>query len=230
MNRPVRHDTVLHSLAPKTGKKSGRVVSSRHAGFTLVELMIAMTLVSILMTMIYTSFSVAVRSWESIDEISTDNEEMYAIQTFLFRKLSQIRPLSSDGKGKFNILFKGERQVLQFIATAPLHREFVDGLYQYHLSVDSDERGTSLQISYDRFPLVAESPDIDFKPVKLLDDLASIEFSYYGRLSKNSGAQWHREWTDGFRLPTMVRVEIERDNRLPPWPAFVIPLKSGAKL
>lgn len=204
--------------------------SYQHNGFTLVELMIAMTLVSLLMTMVYSAFSLAVRGWDGIEAVSTENENMHVLQTFLLRKLSQARPLLEQGDGVSGLVFSGEQRRLRFVATAPGHREVVDGLYVYQLSVENGALDQSLKLHYEPYPVAGNNNINHDRPVTLLHSVRDVDFSYYGRGSGKAELQWHSQWPDKFRLPSLVRISMRQDSTSAVWPALIIPLKAGKKL
>jgi len=203
---------------------------SDQKGFTLVELMVAITLVSLLMTMVYSAFSLAVRGWDGIEVISSENEDMHVLQTFLLRKLSQARPLLENERGGGGLVFSGQNQRLLFVATAPAHREVVDGLYVYQLSIEGGAQGQSLKLHYEPYPAASNLDVSNNRPVTLLHPITDVRFSYYGRQSAKGVLQWHSQWQDKFRLPMLVRMSVQQDSVSTVWPAFIFPIKNGKKL
>lgn len=203
-------------------------VIAREQGFTLLELMVAMTLVSMLLSMIYASFSVVVRSWDGIDRVSTDNEEMRVFQTFLQQKLSMARPLISHQSENAGLLFSGANNSLSFTATSPAHMQDRDGLYNYTLETRQENSGTILEMYYESIkPDSVVNRQAD-QGIKLLDNISSVDFSYFGKPQGKGKTGWHSEWSSSFKLPSMVRIRVRRDSKYPAWPDIIISLKAGS--
>ncbi|MGI9501019.1 MAG: prepilin-type N-terminal cleavage/methylation domain-containing protein, partial [Geminicoccaceae bacterium] len=98
----------------------GRKRDERSAGFTLMELLVAMTLLGILMTALFGSLRLGTRVWETSDRVLKHEGEAMAIRTFLHDRFEQAMPvvlLGADGRS--DIVFAGERSVLRFASTMP---------------------------------------------------------------------------------------------------------------
>ena len=62
----------------------------RQAGFTLVELLVAMTLLAFLSIALFGGLRFGARSWEAVVDSSTERDQIAATQTFLRDRLGQL--------------------------------------------------------------------------------------------------------------------------------------------
>jgi general secretion pathway protein J len=88
-----------------------KVKTGRAAGFTLVELLLAITLMSILLGLTYSGLRAATRSSERGEEILAAGGELRAAHQFLRRQLNQMLPLSfseEDGQETVRVVFEGD--------------------------------------------------------------------------------------------------------------------------
>jgi len=214
---------------------SGRPVSQRStlpracrrgaAGFTLLEIMVAMVVLSLIVTTAFGALRLGERSWEAGLARSTENETMRAVSGVLQRQFEQFLPQVWTVDKEKTLAFIGDSDQVRFIGPAPLHRG-ATGLFEYTLEIETDNDGTRLVLYYQ-----LHDPDIDdFRPqlddrqrVLLVDDLNDADFSYFGSPVKDDPPQWYVQWAgDAEAFPQLVRVRIEANNG--PWPELVMPL------
>jgi general secretion pathway protein J len=197
-------------------------------GFTLVELLIALTLLGLVMTILYGALRVGIRSWEAGEKQAVAMDDRRLILGFLRRELGQVYPLLWQRRDKQRVAFMGKPDSLQFAAILPAHRG-VGGLYLISIK----GVGAKLLFSYRLAQPGGQDPQAGGQKGKenrvvLVNALKRVEFSYYGRQgkgkAKNITPRWWREWRDPARLPNLVRLTIQRNDGADPWPEVVIPV------
>ena len=72
-------------------------MKSRSNGFTLIEVLIGMTLLSIMVVLLFTSLKICADSWEKGESKITNVNEMAVVYNFFQQHLSVARPLWNDG-------------------------------------------------------------------------------------------------------------------------------------
>jgi len=96
---------------------------TRHVkGFTLVELLLAITLMSILLGLTYSGLRAATRSSQRGEELLAAGGELRASHQFIRRQLNQMLPLSfaeTDDMQPVRIVFQGDAQHIQYVAPMP---------------------------------------------------------------------------------------------------------------
>ena len=207
----------------------------RERGFTLLELLIAMTLLGLLMLALFGGLRLGVRVWEAGDARSADRTRIEAVQRFIRTYLGQARPLAAaDRTGDNVVAFIGRGERLDFTAVLPAYLS-AGGFEHVALSLADRDDGHGLALEHG--PLQrredgrAELFQLDeAETAVLLDNLAAVEFSYYGARDRGDDAEWTDRWDDDQRLPLLVRIRIEfpeSDRRI--WPELTVALRIQGK-
>ena len=203
----------------------------RERGFTLLELLIAMTLLGLLMLGLFGGLRLGARVWEAGDTRSVDRARVEAVQRFVRTYLGQARPLAgADRTGDDTIAFIGRRDRLDFATVLPPHLS-TGGFAHAALSLAERENGYGLIFEHQalqrRDDGRAELTRLDeAENAVLLDNIEEIEFSYFGQRNRDEDARWTDRWDDDQGLPLLVRVRVvfpESDRRV--WPDLTIALK-----
>ncbi len=192
----------------------GMVMPGRHedGGFTLVELLIAITLLGLIATVTYSAIWTASRSQRAVEQQIEENDGLRLTQEFLRHSLSQTRSVMAVNEGRMQVVFSGASDHLAFIAPAPMQRGHAGGLYHYRLELLSRGDGHyALRLGYAQF---VAGRALDEEPLAqgeslLLDDVAALSFSYYGQDEPGADAQWLDEWPRQDILPQLVRVTLK---------------------
>lgn len=208
----------------------------RQNGFTLLELLISVTLLALMATLITSGLKVASSNWGRAHVRIETAQEVRLVEQFIFRELSEARPLRvrlEDGK---NSLFEGESQRVAFTALLPT-QQGVGGLYRLTLYVEPDAHGERLVLSYRLYrPGLAPDTQSNSQPNThssvpparrrvLFGGLHQISFDFYGPLENGSGSGWQSEWVSIQRLPEMVRLRYLNESNEPR--GIIVPLHLG---
>lgn len=197
----------------------------RSAGFTLLELMVALTLLGLIASVAFGAMRVGSRSWEAGLKKANETAESRAIPTFLRRQVSQLLPLVWEEAGSKRLAFQGERRQIRFIAPAPQRDQGV-GLYEYMLLIDTEMAESSLVLHYEPY----QPGETDFRvseqspQLVLAEGLSELAFAFYGAEKATDSPLWHDEW--GIKaelLPVLLRISFKREGQQQP-PELLIPL------
>ena len=200
-------------------------------GFTLIEMLIAMTLLGIMVVLLFSSLKIAAESWNAGEAKIVEVNKKAVVYQFFKRHLTTIRPLFdpvlSQG-GDVDQLpqpaFQGQSQRLRFVAALPVSAAR-KGLQVFEIAADSREPSTLL---------VALSPYQQTEPsqpeqVVLLEHIKAFSFSYFGKKEEGGASAWLDEWTGADRLPQLIKVSILLEDGSY-WPDMVIPVKINAQV
>jgi len=198
----------------------------RRAGFTLIEVLIALVLVALLSGLLFHVLSVSARAWDATEQRTATAERLRAVTGFLQRTLSQSVPLSFNDVDGRRLIFEGDDAHLRFVGRLPAHRG-PEELYLLTLtSVPQFDGSRRLELAYTRLTEAAlraapaELPAGESKI--LLEGLADIEFEYFGPQGRRGENAWRGDWLDAQRLPRLLRLRLaDPDGR---WPDLVIPV------
>ena len=206
-----------------TGKadKSWR---AREAGFTLLELLVALMLLGLIASLSLGGIRLGARTWETVGARAEETGRAQMVRAFLSRELSQSMPLLlAEPDDSRRLAYEGDSDTLIFVA--PLAPQFgLGGPQRMRLAViddpDSAERGKSLVLRRrpyypdDEFSVDTGSDETHI----LLDGIAEAGFSYYG-MEEDGAIGWSDEWRDREAPPTLVSLRIRfLDGAGPEWP------------
>lgn len=199
-------------------------------GFTLVELLVALTLMALLSVLLSGGLRFGMRVWEAGGDHIEQAGRIETVQSLLRRQVSQARlpPLANDAAPVATFL--GTSDQLTFVAPLPAHRG-IGGSYLFRLSAPTHDGRKDLSLAWRIYrpdPYADSSPSED--ETTLLKDIAEIEFSYYGARGPEQPIQWWDGWDGGNGRPILVRLRVE----FPPgdqrrWPDLIIRVLGSAR-
>lgn len=207
----------------------------KFAGFTLVELMIAIAILGLTLVAAYGGLRSGTKAWTVGEERAARNEQLRVLQSFLRRQLSQIVPLVWSSAGKQSLWFRGDPAAMVFAAQVP-SRSLNEGLTLMRLTQRENENGHQLTIGCIRAHpdnivkvFVTRGPDQCKRVAVLLDKVANLEFAYWGKRNQRSNPQWQTKWRSKSKLPTAIRMRITPANASRAWPEIIVPLHVTAQ-
>jgi len=200
-------------------------VRRRAAGFTLLELTIALVLFALMAAMMFGSLSFAGRSWDGGEAKVTQVNEMRQTGEFLRAQLGAQFPLRAKKVAEFPLRFAGAHSEIRYAAALP-SRVAEGGVYYFRLSVVREgDRSRLVQDRVIAEPGALDEPDFrDAGRSVLAEGIAEIRISYFGRDPGAADADaptWRDTWDDKQRLPQLVRLEVI-PQRGPAWPQLVV--------
>jgi general secretion pathway protein J len=110
------------------------------AGFTLVELLIALALTSVLLTLVFNGLRLGSRTADAIEARTRGAQDLHLAALFVRRQLEQAQPVA----------FEGEPQAMRFVAPLPAHFG-AGGLHWFSLRVIDAAGGKDLVLSHELF-------------------------------------------------------------------------------
>lgn len=153
------------------------------AGFTLLELLVALTLLGAMLILIYSALNIGLRAWDTGEKRVTEASHQRVVQSFLRRELSQVFPVRWRGIPESKIAFEGAKDEIKFVSMLTLGAAVREGGLQWgHLYVADDdapggERRRTLFIKRSGFNLRAKDWDgLDAaKAIPLIEGVKSFE-------------------------------------------------------
>jgi general secretion pathway protein J len=202
------------------------LIRDRQQGFTLIEVLIAMTLLSVMVVLLFSSLRLAAESWNAGEKKMAEVNQKAVVYQFFKRHLTTIRPLPmlnlEQNFTPENLqAFQGFPQSLRFVAALPASSAR-KGLQLFTIALDPANRSV-LWVSLTPYQLteLAQEPA---KPEILLEGIAALNFAYFGKTEDIADLQWREEWTAADRLPRLIKVSIQlADGSY--WPEMIFALK-----
>jgi general secretion pathway protein J len=187
--------------APSTQRRR-----AAEAGFTLVELLVAVSLLALLTVVLAGGMTLATKRFTRHPERLDRAQRIAAAQDFLLTTLADARPLLDQDTGAARIAFAGGPTQLLFLAPAPESTP-EGGLVAYGLRFSPPTRGADgrLELGARLFDVPADAPG---RTTVLLDHVAKVQLSYYGAVAREARPSWHDEWDAARALPRLARIAV----------------------
>jgi general secretion pathway protein J len=205
-------------------------------GFTLLEVLIAMSLLGIMLVLLFGSFAICSRSWNAGEEHIHKVEQMAMVQNFfrghlsaawnetgLQRNTSSAEEDADSGiqdtqKAEDRAFFQGLEQYLQFVSLLP-ESAARGGWYLFKVGIK--QNSSALYVAMTPFLPVEEYTQPESEELEILADLESLTLAYWGKKPDDDAPQWHNEWVNIPALPELVSINIKLRNQSA-WPTLVV--------
>jgi general secretion pathway protein J len=197
-------------------------------GFTLVEVLVALTLLGLIVVMIGGTFRIGARAWDVSARSIDAAGQVEAVQNLLRRELAQAdRLFFETPDGGMEPVFDGSGKRLRFAAPLSVGRTSA-GLYALLFEASGEEGSADLALSWQAFrPDPADRAQVGRAGSALLDGIQDIRLVYFGRVTDDASPAWHGEWRGLDNLPDLIAIDVvfpEGDRRA--WPSLVVALRA----
>lgn len=203
-------------------------------GFTLIEILIVMTLLGVMMVLLFGSLKICADSWHKGENKIAQVNKIAVVYNFFQHHLAVAKPLLNDVK-QGNVLsalaFQGDKQSVQFVSSFPASAG-KSGLQLFTIRLDKDDDNKDKQLIKVTitpfFPKDDEDTDDHKEEAVLLKDVSELSISYFGTddgiNNDINNASWHDEWSEKTTQPWLIKITIKLDDDTY-WPEMLIPLK-----
>ncbi len=195
----------------------------RIAGFTLLEVLLAMSLLGMMMVLLFSVLAVGSESWTKGEHKLVAVNEKAVVYQFFRRYLSTIQPIKqpTDDK-KQQLSFIGETQRLQFVSMLPVS----SGRYGFQTFTIEPDRREAEQLLVNIVPFYPAIDGRDWKPeeVVLLSGMSDFQINYFGYAEGSDQTLWMERWESQSNLPLLIKIKIVlQDDSDWPEMVFAIP-------
>lgn len=207
----------------------------RGGGFTLVELLLAVTLLSMLLALAYGGLHAATRATDRGQQILEESGRLRMAHQFVRKQLNQAIPLAFNQKDgntanattnasaeiKESEVFLGSAHSIRFVGPMPGYLGF-GGPQVQELSIVSGDNGLELVLEHALVQGFEESSLTERDPISLIDHIDSAEFRFQGRDEEGELLPWINSWEETDKMPVAIALDIDfEEGAYTDWPLLV---------
>jgi general secretion pathway protein J len=183
-------------------------------GFTLVELLVTMTLLSLLLVVLFGGLRFGVRAWDGAQAHGVRTDELRVVQDLLRREIEQAYPATDASDPLHPVIdFHATSDSMTFLAPTP---QAAASAGRARITLLTERSGGQLQLVMRATPELATGDEGAWS-APLLRNIASAQFSFF------NGSIWRSDWSEATTMPALIRIHMTfrpRDGRL--WPDLVV--------
>lgn len=195
-------------------------------GFTLIETLIAVTLLGLLATLLLGGVGLGTRVMEISRKHSEQTSRLSTVYGFLRTQLSQAQPIlrAASTAERPLVDFDGRGDGLTLTGPAPA---YLTAAAHQSLAIVLDRSGAAARLVAAWTPLGAISSGGGRSAI-LFEDLTAIEFAYFGSPDGRQPPVWQSEWRNRSSLPARIRLRVAlRNQPSPPELVVALPLSNA---
>ena len=203
----------------------------KQSGFSLMEIIVSMTLLSLIMAMIYGGIHASRKMAHKGNNRINATNEIRVVQELIRRQVSRILPMAFKEEDNTFVIFEGSESHVMFVSPMPGYLG-KGGPHVQLIELVNSKGGKILQFSHWLLNDSLEEDsfeDSDQEPVVLLENIRGAEFSFMKLDEEGEPGDWEYEWEETENTPLMVRLEVDMgENALMPWPIMQVALMLDA--
>ena len=242
-------------MKKKIDRHFNTIFNGTEDGFTLLELIVTLTILTIIVVLAFGAFRLGIKAWETGDERVDFFYRMKYLVDLMGKEISSIHPyyFQQDNKNEDKKLaFQGQPNLISFISSTK----------SSDLSLPTDKlRKVSFYFEEDKKLLImteeivqlynpfSESSKKKIRSIILAKDISDLRFRYYILHNANRDIENDGEWVENFtsneknfnkeNLPRAIEVtiamqtekeEINKNSKTFYLPPFIILLNAGMEL
>ena len=183
------------------------VTSSRSAGFSLVEVIVAATLLALLSSLLLGGLHLGVRVMEAGNRRQDRTERLTAAYNFMRQQLARAQPMFeiADAENRA-LMFDGAPDRVTVVSIAPDYL-FNTAYQRLTIRLEHNASGKRLVARWRAMQRWTDGEPPAHTSI-LLSGLAAAEFTYFGQSQKGGPGRWASEWRSPRALPLLVRVHL----------------------
>jgi general secretion pathway protein J len=194
----------------------------------LVEVLVALALMSLIGTILIESLRVGGHTWQQVTRKAANRDEIARAQVFLRERLGTLSPPQQAlGTVSMPESFVGESDAVEFSSLTTTHSG--QRVVRYWLGL-SQAAPTNVELRYrSEQTETSAAPPSAWTTEPLLERVTGLSIQFW-RTSEGSGGQWVDHWEDNRKLPRLIRIDVrfaDQDTRR--WPPLYVEPRLDAR-
>ena len=199
-------------------------VSNSHRGFTLLELLISLTILSVIVVIVFGALRIGIRAWEKGERELDRRQRQRIVLDLVKRQLASMCVGEVWGRDQRLVLLKGDNKSLEFVSQIPLvpGNRFGMVYVRYSVKPAKGDEGEHLIFSEKNVALLDKKMVTDYPGEsdfsELLPGMKSIGFEYLKDRPGEEAALWQKSWDPAADkgVPRAIRVTLEENDEKEP--------------
>jgi general secretion pathway protein J len=203
------------------GSKKGLFTAGPDApdasGFTLIEVIVTLTILGFIILMVSETFRLGLSSWEKGDSIKEDYQKIRMFSQMVSRQIKSAVPYkikTEKAEGDY-LAFAGKAHSLRFVSALAMKAKRPEGFVYvvYQFKDGGEEKGRL--VLYEQRALNRNFFEDDLKEdsaLTLFQGVSQVRFEYYREANeeKNQKEEWVEEWNakEEKDLPKALRMTV----------------------
>jgi general secretion pathway protein J len=191
-------------------------------GFTLIEVVVTLTLLGLMLLIIFQAFRLGLSAWEKGESAKEEYQKVRIISQLISQQIKSVVPYkirTQKAEGDY-LAFDGKAHSLRFVSALPIRAKRPEGFVYAKYEFKEGGREGGRLVFYEQRALnkdfFEEQPKEELA-VSLLEGISNVRFEYYRAedLSKNQKEEWVEEWNakDEKELPKNLRITITQKDQ-----------------
>lgn len=190
------------------------MMAARTRGFTLIEMLVGLALLGLMTLALFSALRTAIHSWERAEVKAQQVVDLRIAEGVLRREIAKSFPMRIGLANENKIGFDGDERSVNLIVGLPAHLE-PRGLSRVSIGFettrgDHGQDETSLVLKHTSFDLTeTDGSAPEAARAVLIRGLEGGELAYFGKENDQTEPSWRTSWTQGDRLPFLLRLRIK---------------------
>lgn len=198
-----------------------------HLGFTLIEIVVVMALLSLVMLALGASLRSFASTEARVDQRLERAHEFRAVVRFVqsvTERMSSDKRTKGVAVGASPYWFAGEPQSMSWIGIMPA-RFGAGGRYFFRLAMEPTDQGEALVLRFAPWLPEADFPDwAQIESRVLVPSVQAVQFRYLD--ARSPALTWLESWTPIDHLPSKLSLSVEDGQS--EWPELVVSMRDLA--
>jgi prepilin-type N-terminal cleavage/methylation domain-containing protein len=214
-------------------RETRRGRADRQAGFTILELLISLMILSFILSLIPGTLRIGQRVWET-DDAFEQRDSLDTFRRYIEDRLTEALPIyQRDRTLNLRMEFTGDPGRVAFVAQASAGPAG-GGMYRFDFRREEGpgERPLILQQSLFRITDITRPQQDGAAPASMqhrsLIGVTGLSFRYFGAPERGKPPQWQALWSRPDSLPDLIEMTIAVGGRRPSVERTVVQLRLGA--
>jgi general secretion pathway protein J len=192
------------------------------SGFTLLEVIVTLTILGLILLVISEAFRMGLSAWERGESAREEYQQVRAVSRLVCQQIKSTIPYkikTQKAEGDY-LAFEGKPHSLKFVSALPIKAKQPQGFFYAVYEFQEGGRDGGRLVYYEQRALnkdfFEEGPNKE-EGVTLFEGISDVRFEYFREEDpeKNRTAGWFDEWNakEEKELPKALRMKITLKNK-----------------